>query len=90
MIRIEGIATVAARLAAARKAMFTQSTRKIRRTAKIVAQRQKHSPRKKSRTGVSPIWRRSARKLSSSLLARSDPTGTTRNNAWGNDHDSKT
>jgi len=40
MIRIEGITTVAARLAADHKAIFTQSTRKIRRTAKIAARRQ--------------------------------------------------
>ena len=40
MIRIQGITTVAARLAAAHKAMFTQSARKIRRTEKIVAGRQ--------------------------------------------------
>jgi len=40
MIRIQGITTVAARLAAAHTAMFTQSARKIRRTEKIVAGRQ--------------------------------------------------
>jgi hypothetical protein len=40
MIRIEGITTVAARLAAAHKVMLTQSAGKIGRTAKIVARRQ--------------------------------------------------
>ena len=40
MIRTEGIATVAARLAAAHKAMFIRSTGKIRRAANIIARRQ--------------------------------------------------
>ena len=55
MIRIEGITTVAARLAAAHKAMFTQSTGKIRRTAKIVARRQ-NTPREGNRGRACPQY----------------------------------
>ena len=55
MIRIEGITTVAAHLAAAHKAMFTQSTRKIRRTAKIAARRQ-NTPREGNRGRACPQY----------------------------------
>lgn len=55
MIRIEGITTVAARLAAAHKAMFTQGTRKVRRTAKIAARRQ-NTPRERNRGRACPQY----------------------------------
>ena len=55
MIRIEGITTVAVRLAEAHKAIFTQSTGKIRRSAKILARRQ-NTPHERNRGQACPQY----------------------------------
>ena len=54
MIRIEGVRMVAARLAAAHKTMFTRSTRKSLRTAKIG--RRQSTPRKGNRGRACPHY----------------------------------